>query len=201
MLNTKPLLSAKTTKAGTFVIDPVPAGSYTLVFSRAGLSTFVLPGVVHSRNDAVTTLPQTYTLVQEPDTRVSDLQATAITASAPPVPAINFKTTITSPQPTPNFSYVLYFGLTPDVSFLTSTSSVTVFSSASQASTAQTINYTADRKELVARGFDAPSGTTAYAVAYSVGSASSYISLTTGQQVHWPNPSLSSSSVVSFVVP
>jgi hypothetical protein len=205
VLNTTPLLTATTNDAGEFIIGAVPAGTYTLVFAKPGLSTFVLRGAAHPQAEVITKLPETYTLVQEPNVRVSALQATnliARTGGGGPVPAVEFKTTVTTPQPEIRHSYVVYFSTTPDVSYLSATGSITVYSGNSQAITAYTSTWTMSRSDLLEHGFSAASGTKAYAVAYGVGLAGSlYTDLVTGNKVDWTGPNLTPSPVVSFTMP
>ncbi|WP_161599445.1 carboxypeptidase-like regulatory domain-containing protein [Hymenobacter nivis] len=205
VLNTTPVLTATTNDAGEFIIGAVPAGTYTLVFAKPGLSTFVLIGAAHPQAEVITRLPETYTLVQEPTVRASALQATNLTArtgGGGPVQAVEFKTTVTTPQPELRHSYVLYFGTTPDVSYLTATGSIALYSGSSQASTAYLSTWTMSRSDLLDRGFSAASGTKAYAVAYGVGLAGSlYTDLVTGNKVDWPGSNLTPSPIVSFTMP
>ncbi|WP_345127144.1 carboxypeptidase-like regulatory domain-containing protein [Hymenobacter antarcticus] len=203
VLNTSPLLTATTNAAGEFIIGAVPAGTYTLEFTKAGLSTFVLRSVAHPQAEVLTQLPETYTLVLEPTIRATDLQATNImaTAGGATVPAVRFLTTRTTPQPEFDHSYVLYFGTQPDVSYRTAPGFLILYSGGSQTAAVRTSSWTLDRSEFLARGFSAASGTTAYAVAYGIGQGSAYRDLVTGRQLTWPNPNLTPSAVVSFTMP
>ncbi|QNP54287.1 carboxypeptidase-like regulatory domain-containing protein [Hymenobacter qilianensis] len=198
---TSPLLTAKTNEAGAFALGSVPAGTYTLVFSRPGLSTFVLRGVAHPQSNGLTRLPETYALLQEPELRATSLRATNSPAGAGGLPFVTFATGRTSPQPTSNGSYVLYFSTTPDVSFLTATSAIILVSSASSATTTHSSTWSLDRAELARYGFTPASGTTGYAVAYGMQGMTPYTDLATGQKVHWPHPNLTPSPVVSFTMP
>ncbi|AMJ64643.1 carboxypeptidase-like regulatory domain-containing protein [Hymenobacter sp. PAMC 26628] len=204
VLNTNPVLTAITNDAGEFIISAVPAGTYSLVFTKSGLSTFLLRSVAHPQVEVITRLPETYSLVQEPTIRATGLQATSImatTGGGGAVPAINFRTTLTTPLPDINHDYVLYFGTTPDVSYLTATSALHIFTGGSQATAVSASTWTMSRADLLARGFSPASGTTAYAVAYGTGQGSFYNDLVTGLQLTWFNPNLTPSPVVSFTMP
>ena len=200
VLDVTPALTATTTEAGTFALGAVPAGTHALAFSRPGLSTFVLRGVAHPTATALTRLPDTYRLLQEPTLRVTSLVATAYTSSGG-APGINFRTVRTSPQPSGNSSYVLFFGTTPDVSLLTATSFLTLFGSATPAATTSSSSWSMERRDFERYGFRAPSGTTAYAVAYGFAQFTDHTDLLTGQSVSWPHPNLTPSPVVSFTMP
>ena len=204
VLNTTPLLTATTNDAGEFIIGAVPAGTHTLLFTKAGLSTFVLRSVAHPQAELLTKLPQPYTLVQEPTIRATGLQATNTTAFATGgafVPAVRFLTTLTTVQPELNHDYVLYFGTQPDVSYRTATGFIIIYDGGSQATAVKPSYWTLDRSEFAERGFNAASGTTAYAVAYGIGQGSAYQDLVTNRQLTWPNPNLTPSPVVSFTMP
>jgi hypothetical protein len=204
VLGTTPLLTATTNDAGEFVVGPVPAGTYSLLFTKTGLSTFVLRSVAHPQAEVLTQLPETYTLVQEPTIRATGLQATNTTAFASggvTVPAVRFLTTRTTLQPEFNHDYVLYFGTMPDVSYRTATGFIILYSGGSQSAAVSTSSWTMARSEFMEHGFNAPSGTTAYAVAYGIGQGSAYHDLITGRQLTWPNPNLTPSTVVSFTMP
>ena len=195
-----PALTATTREDGAFALGSVPAGTHTLVFSRPGLSTFVLRGAAHPSATALTRLPETYRLLQEPPLRATSLAATAFTSSGGAA-GITFRTVRTSPQPSENSSYVLFFSTTPDVSLLTAPSFLTVFGSTMPAATTTSSTWSMDRREFERAGFRAPSGTTAYAVAYGFARFTDHTDLLTGRIVSWPHPNLTPSPVVSFTMP
>ena len=202
VLNSTPALTATTTETGTFTIGAVPAGTHTLVFSRPSLSTFCLRGVAHPQSTALTRLPATYSLRQEPVIRATGLQATFVPATGGITTAfVRFETALTTPQPSLHHNYVLYFGTTPAVSFLTSTGTITINSTGSDPAATRTSNWTLSRRELEQRGFSAPAGTTVYAVAYGTEQGSLYTDLATGGLLVWPHPNLTPSPVVPFTMP
>lgn len=97
-LNTNLLLTATTNDAGEFIIGAAPTGTYSLVFTKPGLSTFLFRSVAHPQVEVITRLPETYSLVQEPTIWATGLQATSITAGmgGGAVPVVDFRTTLTT---------------------------------------------------------------------------------------------------------
>ena len=198
LLNANPVQTATTNKAGSFTIGSVPAGTYTLLFSRPGLSEFLLRGVAHAQSEALTKLPETYPLIKESAIRATNLRADVAASGS----AVTFFTSVSSPQPTDRLDYVVYFGTAPDVSYLTSTSFIAISTGSYPPSAALTSTWTMDRTKFMAEGFGAPSGSTAYAVAYGRSDQGfSYTNPATGTRLFWPSPNRTPSQVVRFVMP
>ncbi|MBJ6143467.1 carboxypeptidase-like regulatory domain-containing protein [Hymenobacter sp. BT559] len=113
VLGLVPAVTATTNADGEFALPQLPAGTYSLCFSRPGLSSFYLRGIAHPDPEQPTALPERYSLYAEPTVRATDLRATTTTGT------VTFDLTLRNPQPLDVFRYALYVSDSPTLSFAT----------------------------------------------------------------------------------
>lgn len=196
VLNLAPAVTATTNAAGEFALPHLPAGTYSLCFSRPGLSSFYLRGIVHPDPAQPTPLPERYTLYAEPDVRATALHATTAAGT------VSLDMTLRSPQPTTVFRYALYLSDSPTVSFATAPLLQQGGAGSLDPGTTQRVDLTFSRAQLLQAGAHFAAGTTVYAVAHGAGLRGLiYTDPATGQRQTWQSLNLLPSPVASFTMP
>lgn len=196
VLDLTPAVTATTNAAGEFALPQLPAGTYSLRFSRPGLSSFYLRGIAHPDPAQPTPLPERYTLFAEPEVQATDLRATAAAG------VVRFDLDLRSPQPTTVFRYALYLSDSPTVSFATAPLLQQGGAGSLTPSTTHRLDLTVSRTQLLQAGARFAAGTTVYAVAHGAGLRGLfYTDPATGQSKNWPSLNLLPSPVASFTMP
>gem|GEM_PF-4141720 len=194
----QPVVSATTGEDGRFALPSLPAGSYDLQFSRAGLSTFALLGVPHPKADSTTQLTNAFIVGEEPTVQAADL---AVVPSSLP-DQVNLRMTVRSPQPITDYTRVVYVNTSPNVSFLNTRACLVLFGGTSTPGTSFTTTWSLNRADLQRGGYTFAPGTKLYAVLYGAGAlATSYIDPATSNSMTWYHPNMTPSQVVSFTMP
>lgn len=194
----QPVVSAITSQDGRFELPSLPAGSYNLQFSRAGLSSFALLDVPHPKADSTTRLTNTFTLAEEPTLQATDLAVVPTTRTD----EVRLKMTVRSPQPITDYTRLVYVSTSPTVSMLNTRLCLALFGGSTTPSTIITATWDFDRADLQRGGYKFASGTKLYAVLYGAGPfASQYIDPATSSTMTWYHPNLTPSQVVSFTMP
>lgn len=196
--DSSPGISTTTGSDGRFVLPRLPAGSYDLLFSRSGLSTFALLGVPHPKADSTTQLPHVFTLAEASSIQAADL---AVVPSSR-TDEVALKMTVRSPQPVTDYTRLVYVSTKPNVSMLNTRVCLVLFGGTSTPGASFTTTWTLDRADLQRGGYTFASGTKLYAVLYGAGPfASQYIDPATGSTTTCYHPNMTPSSVVSFTMP
>jgi hypothetical protein len=186
-----PVTTATTDANGRYEFSALRNGTYSLIYSRAGLGTFRRISIAHVGGDQPTFLGIT------PLVQISNTSVVSFSFGSPQSGNIvPFTLTLSNPSPNVSLRGIIFVGATPNVSSGTGTSIGTFIANSSNVGT---INSTISKATLNSAGL--ASGITAYAIAYGTSNIPpSFIDPATGRPV-FTSLSTSPSSVVSFIVP